>query len=121
MVSWIAAGRGAAARRRDPPYRSMNRQYDVVCANSSESGTYPPVQDAVSAADAHRRFAEILRKVRNGRSITVTSRGKPVARIVPISGHGAASGEAKAALLARLRAEPVIAIERRSRAELYEG
>ena len=90
-------------------------------SNSFESATYPPVEDAVSAADARRRFAEILRKVRSGRSVTVTRHGKPVARIVPISAHEAASGEAKAALLARLRAEPVVTIGRGSREGLYEG
>ena len=80
--------------------------------------TYPPIEDAVSAADAHRRFSEILRKVRGGRSVTITSDGKPVARIVPISRRDATSDGAKAALLARLRAEPVVTIGRGSREEL---
>jgi prevent-host-death family protein len=38
---------------------------------------------AVSAADAKRRFSELLRTMKNGRSIVVRSHGKPVARITP--------------------------------------
>jgi len=80
----------------------------------------PPIEDAVSAADANRRFSEILRKVRDGGSVTVTSHGKPVARIVPISPDSDSSRGARAALLARLRAEPVVTIGAWSRDELYE-
>ena len=80
----------------------------------------PPIEDAVSAADANRRFSEILRSVRDGRSVTVTSHGKPVARIVPISRSDASSDGARAALLIRLRAEPVVTVAPWSRDELYE-
>jgi prevent-host-death family protein len=80
----------------------------------------PRIEDAVTAADANRRFSEILRKVRDGGSVTVTSHGKPVARIVPISRDGGTSSGAKAALLARLRAAPVVTIGPWSRDELYE-
>jgi antitoxin (DNA-binding transcriptional repressor) of toxin-antitoxin stability system len=52
--------------------------------------------------------------------VTVTSHGKPVARIVPISRDDATSDGARAALLARLRAEPIITIGSWSRDELYE-
>jgi len=79
----------------------------------------PSIEDVVSAADANRRFSEILREVRDGRSVTVTSHGKPVARIVPISPYDDTSHGAKAALLARLRAEPVVTIGPWSREELY--
>ncbi len=78
------------------------------------------VEEAVSAADANRRFSELLRTVRDGRSVVVTSHGKPVARIVPITEHDRASEGAHAALLARLRAEPVTNIGRWTRDELYE-
>ena len=41
------------------------------------------------AADANREFSKLLRAVREGDSYTVTSHGKPVARIVPVqSGNG---------------------------------
>ena len=78
-----------------------------------------PIDDTVSAADAGRRFSEILRKVRDGRSVTVTSHGKPIARIVPISRNDSADG-ARAALLARLRDAPIVTVGRWARDELYE-
>lgn len=80
----------------------------------------PPIEDTVSAADANRRFSEILRKVRGGRSVTVTSHGKPVARIVPVSLDDRMSGGAREALLDRLRAMPVVTVGPWSRDELYE-
>jgi len=40
---------------------------------------------AVSAADANRRFSELLRTVKKGRSVIVTSHGKPVAKISPLA------------------------------------
>jgi len=39
---------------------------------------------ATSATDANRRFSELLRTVKKGRSVVVTSHGKPVARITPV-------------------------------------
>ena len=39
---------------------------------------------AVSASEANQHFSEILREVAQGGSVTVTSRGRPVARIVPV-------------------------------------
>ncbi len=42
------------------------------------------MEKAVSAADAKRRFSELLRIVKKGRSVIVTSHGKPVAKIMPI-------------------------------------
>ena len=76
--------------------------------------------DAVSAADANRKFSQLLRAVRDGRSYVVTSHGKPVAKIVPVSRHDELMAGARAALLARLRAEPVVEIGRWTRDELYE-
>ena len=77
-------------------------------------------EEAVSAADANRRFSELLRTVRQGRSVTVTSHGKPVARIVPVTEQDRTSDGARAALLARLHAEPVVNVGRWTRDELYE-
>jgi prevent-host-death family protein len=37
----------------------------------------------VSAADANRRFSELLRGVREGKTYIVTSHGRPVAQITP--------------------------------------
>jgi prevent-host-death family protein len=39
----------------------------------------------VSAAEANRSFSKLLRAVKEGANVTVTSHGEPVAEIVPIS------------------------------------
>jgi len=76
------------------------------------------MEKAISAAEANRKFSQVLREVREGLSFVVTSHGKPVARIEPI--HDARSEKAKQALLRRLRAQRVLNIGRWSRDELYE-
>ena len=78
------------------------------------------MEKAVSAANANRKFSEILRAVREGHSYVVTSHGKAVARIVPVGKNGDATPGARAALLRRLRSQPVIKIGRWTRNELYE-
>ena len=78
------------------------------------------LEEAVSAADANRRFSELLRSVKDGRSVIVTSHGKPVARIVPVTEHDPMAEGARATLLARLRSEPVVSVGRWTRDELYE-
>ena len=42
------------------------------------------MERAISATDANQRFSQVLRDVTNGDSYVVTSRGKPVARVVPV-------------------------------------
>jgi prevent-host-death family protein len=75
---------------------------------------------AVSAADANRRFSELLRTVKKGRSVIVTSHGKPVARITPAVEDERAAERARAALFARLRAERPVSVGRWTRDELYD-
>jgi len=41
------------------------------------------MDEVVTAAEANRHFSRLLRSVQAGRSVTVTSHGRPVARIVP--------------------------------------
>jgi len=48
------------------------------------------MEKTVSAADANRRFSQLLREVRQGSSYVVTSHGRPVARIVPLHSSQAA-------------------------------
>jgi len=75
---------------------------------------------AVSAADANRRFSELLRTVKKGGSVIVTSHGKPVAKIMPlVEGEWAAEG-ARSALFARLRTERAVTAGRWTRDELYD-
>jgi prevent-host-death family protein len=79
------------------------------------------VEKPISAAEANRRFSKVLRSVREGRSVVVTSHGKPVAKIVPAGQRDNGSAwRARAALVARLRAEPVIDVGRWTRDDLYE-
>ena len=76
--------------------------------------------DTVSAAEANRRFSELLRKVRAGRSYVVTSHGKPVARIVPAVGDDRVRVRACESLIARLSAQKPTRIGRWTRDELYD-
>lgn len=39
---------------------------------------------AISASDANQHFSELLRDVAAGESFTVVSRGRPVARVLPV-------------------------------------
>ena len=73
----------------------------------------------VPAAEANRRFSEILRGTRDGNSYVVTSHGKPVARIAPVGEDGKAA-LSRAALLRRLKRQSVSRIGRWRRDELYK-
>jgi prevent-host-death family protein len=75
----------------------------------------------ISATAAKRNFSKLLRAVREGQSYVVTSRGKPVAKIVPTGAYAGSEDRCRIALLTRLRSEPVVDIGRWSRNELYEG
>jgi prevent-host-death family protein len=75
---------------------------------------------AVAAADANRRFSELLRTVKTGRSVIVTSHGKPVAKIMPIVDDDRAAEGARLALFARLRKERTVNVGRWTRQELYD-
>jgi prevent-host-death family protein len=75
---------------------------------------------AVSAADANRRFSELLRTVKKGRSVVVTSHGKPVAKITPVVEDERAAEGARSALLARLRRGRAVDAARWTRDELYD-
>lgn len=80
------------------------------------------MEKTISAADANRKFSQLLRDVREGRSYVVTSHGRPVARIEPVltKNSRSAAERAKASLLARLRRQPVIDIGPWTRDELYD-
>jgi prevent-host-death family protein len=78
------------------------------------------MEEAVSAADANRRFSLLLRGVREGHSYVVTSHGKPVARLIPAGRHDDVATSARSSLLSRLEKQPVIQAGRWTRDELYE-
>jgi prevent-host-death family protein len=73
---------------------------------------------AISASEANQRFSELLREVAEGESFTVTSRGRPVARVVPVERE--AEKKAVKALVERLRRLPIRHSGSWSRADLYE-
>ncbi|HXN48559.1 MAG TPA: type II toxin-antitoxin system prevent-host-death family antitoxin [Bryobacteraceae bacterium] len=78
------------------------------------------MNNAISASDANRRFSELLRTVKKGRSVVVTSHGKPVAKISPVADDERAAEGARSALIARLRRERVVNAGRWTRDELYD-
>ena len=76
----------------------------------------------VSAAEANRKFSELLRGVREGRTYTVTSHGRPVARIVPAAADESDTERARTSLIARLERQPAVRTTGRrwTRDELYD-
>jgi len=82
------------------------------------------MEKSVSAADANRKFSELLRGVREGRSYVVTSHGEPVAKLVPAAQDARTAAPARVALLARLTSQTAVkgakARRRWTRDELYE-
>ena len=74
----------------------------------------------VSAAEANRQFSRLLRRVRSGHRFVVTSHGRAVAKLIPAEEGDAVASHARAALVARLHAEPVITVGAWTRDELYE-
>ena len=78
------------------------------------------MEEAISAADANRKFSLLLRGVREGHSYIVTSHGRPVARIVPAGKHEGVATGARSALLSRLETQAVINAGRWTRDDLYE-
>jgi prevent-host-death family protein len=75
---------------------------------------------AVSATDANRRFSELIRTVKGGQSVVVTSHGKAVAKLVPVGDDERTLAGARAALFARLRSERVVKVGPWTRDELYD-
>ncbi|HST11443.1 MAG TPA: type II toxin-antitoxin system prevent-host-death family antitoxin [Terriglobales bacterium] len=74
----------------------------------------------ISAAEANRKFSQVLREVGEGRSYVVTSHGRPVARIAPLQAGQRARTRARTSLFKRLRGEAALKIGRWKRDELYE-
>jgi prevent-host-death family protein len=76
------------------------------------------MEKVIQATAANRSFSRILREVAQGDSFTVTSHGRPIARIVPVQGKG--SEAAKQRLLDHLRSQPAMNIGPWTREELYD-
>jgi prevent-host-death family protein len=54
-----------------------------------------------SVSEARNRFSALLDLVRSGESVTITDRGRPVARLVPAAGQPAGDDEDRLARLER--------------------
>jgi prevent-host-death family protein len=74
----------------------------------------------ISAAEANRSFSELLRLVKKGRSVVVTSHGKPVAKVTPVTGDARVAEGARSALFARLHSQRSVKAGRWTREELYD-
>ena len=75
---------------------------------------------SVTAADANRDFSKLLRAVRDGDSVVITSHGKPIAKIIPFTTEDRVRAAAKKRLMAHLRAQPIMNIGHWTRDELYD-
>ena len=73
---------------------------------------------AISASEANQHFSELLREVAEGESFTVMSRGRPVARVLPIDRHQEARSIQN--LLAFVSGLPIRHSGTWSRDDLYE-
>ena len=78
------------------------------------------MEKTISAAEANRKFSQLLREVGQGSTYVVTSHGRPVARIAPLHSSHAPRTRARKLLLQRLRREPVTKIGRWKREDLYD-
>jgi prevent-host-death family protein len=72
----------------------------------------------IQASEANRQFSRILREVAEGGTFTVTSRGRPVARIVPAAAKD--NEAAKERFLDYLRQQPALEMGPFKREELYD-
>jgi prevent-host-death family protein len=73
---------------------------------------------AISASEANQHFSELLRDVAKGQSFTVMSRGRPVARVLPVDRQQERRSVER--LLTFVTALPVRHAGPWSRSDLYE-
>ncbi|MCO6439909.1 MAG: type II toxin-antitoxin system prevent-host-death family antitoxin [Nitrococcus mobilis] len=75
----------------------------------------------ITAREANQHFSRLLREAAEGKTIVVTSRGKPVAQITGLTAKADDRLEArKRAFVNELRSRKTSSIEPWSRNELYE-
>ncbi|HET7880490.1 MAG TPA: type II toxin-antitoxin system prevent-host-death family antitoxin [Acetobacteraceae bacterium] len=72
----------------------------------------------IQATEANRHFSRILREVEQGDSFTVTSHGRPIARIVPATSQDREA--AKQRFLEYLRQQPLLEMGPFRREDLYD-
>lgn len=76
--------------------------------------------ETITAAEANRKFSEVLRKVRDGQTMVITVHGQPAAKLVAFSGEIGAADDAHRALVTRLSGQPAVNAGRWTRASLYQ-
>lgn len=78
----------------------------------------------ITASEANRNFSKLLGEVERGETVTITSHGTPVARMVPANDEAAEETKrmdaARDRLLARLRSQPARNLGSWTRDELYD-
>lgn len=74
----------------------------------------------VSAGDANRHFSQVLRRAASGETVTITSRGRAVARLGPAGDRERGRSAAREMLLARLRRQRATGRRDWKRDDLYE-
>jgi prevent-host-death family protein len=81
--------------------------------------------ETISAAEANRQFSKMLRAVEAGATVTITSHGRPVARLCPVEASASLRVDphrvaARRRLLAWLAGQPAQNLGSWTRDELYE-
>ena len=76
---------------------------------------------SVAASEANRHFSSLLRDVSGGETVTILSRGKPVATIAPVRSGIEEREAARMILLQRLRQQRASGTRDWTRDELYES
>ena len=59
--------------------------------------------EPISATEVNRHLGQLLDRVARGESLTITRHGKPVARLVPVTGERDRAQEAAARIVERRR------------------
>lgn len=84
--------------------------------------------DKVTATEANRNFSQLFRRAKEGETIIITDRGEDAVILAPIprqsdeevAEKAAAREQARQALFARLRSQPVLDLGKFNRDELYD-
>lgn len=74
----------------------------------------------VTASEANRQFSELLKEVRRGETVLVTSHGEPVAELRPPPQNDVEQAAAFKRLMDRLKSQPAMNRGGWTREELYE-
>ena len=76
--------------------------------------------NTITASNANRKFSSLLRDANNGEDITITSRGKPVAKNIHVKSTVMQKKAMKNLLLSRLKTQAATGPRNWTRDELYD-